>query len=904
MLTKEQAKEEIQKLISNFDNVVNNNQTKDYNEEDVKNGFIIPFFDKLNWTSSDISQIKSESKVLHRKRVDYAFKISGVTKFLVEAKSFEEDIDEDKSIEQAYNYGYNIGIRWVLLTNFKRSILIDCFVKYKEQSKSLILNYYDYSKRIDDLWMFNKEGFLKPKNDLEEWADKYRPLLKRKEVAELIFDELIDWRTKLTNNINSHPIKNKLDKEELDEAVQTILDRLIFIRTCEDRGFENPQLKPILNKWEDNNNKKIIDYLNDLFRDFDGRYNSELFTPPKYTDLFIDNFILEKLIKGLYFNSDNTAIFDFSLIDVDVLGNIYEEYLEYLLKVGKKSTLKKKHQHRKDFGQFYTPTYIVDYIIKNTVLKALENNNSLKILDCACGSGSFLIKAFDKLQVYYKENNVQISDEKILKNSIYGVDIDKKACEIANLNLIFKILKQQQRLPKLNDNIKCGNSLISGKKEELEKYFNDVEEKKPFNWEEEFRDIFKEGKFDVVIGNPPYVFTRGKHFDRGEKDYINEHYLKGMESISKSHARQSGKINLFSVFLIRGINLLNNEGLLGFIVPNNLLRTTTYDIIRKFLLDNCKILQIVDLSSGVFEGVTASTIIIILQKESNKTKRDINKVEILTNIKDLTSGHYDTHHITQKDFHNNTSYAFDIFISGENKEILEKICKSTIKLGEICIIHAGGIATGQNKKEMIQNYKKNSKYKPMLEGKDIKPYYPEFKNRYILYDRKLLYRARKESIFLSPEKLVTQRIGGGKHTLVVSYDNQQYYTFNSTNTILHKNKKYSLKYILALLNSDLINFYYINKFSNKSDLTVNISKTFLEQLPIKDISKEKQSRIIELVDKILNFSKELTKEKNKFSTKYLKLKEEIEKIDKEINYLVYDLYSISKEEKEIIKKSL
>jgi type I restriction-modification system DNA methylase subunit len=463
--------------------------------------------------------------------------------------------------------------------------------------------------------------------------------------------------------------------------------------------------------------------------------------------------------------------------------------------------------------------------------------------------------------------------------------------EIAQLNLLLRITEKGQRLPLLQQNIKCGNSLIDDPL---------IAGDKAFKWKEEFKQIMDEGGFDVVIGNPPYVFTRDVEFQDSFKNYIQLNYFSGLKSISKSHARQSGKVNLYAIFLIKSIKLLKNHGLFGFIIPNNLLRTTTYDIVRKFILDNCKILKIVDLGAGVFEGVTASTIIIILKKEKDKNKRDKNKVIIYSDINDLSN----KKEVEQKEFLDNTSYVFNITLDFRQRKSFDKIRDNSIPLGEITTIYAGGIATGPNKREMITNCKKNDKYKPMLEGKDIKPFYPVFANRYILYERKLLYRPREEYIFLSPEKIVTQRISGGNRVIVASYDDQKFYTFNSTNTILPKNKDFSLKFIVAILNSKLINWYYVNKFTNKSTLTVNISKTFLEQLPIKQILESEQQPLIQLVDKMLSLNKRLNEIGAKKTDERAEIEEEIKHTDNEIDELVYKIYGITDEEKKIIEESL
>lgn len=913
--TKEITKEKIKNLVKKFKETKEKGSFKGHSEEDIKIGYILELFEIFGWNTRDIEDLKSESKSIFRGRVDHAFKINGVIKFLLEDKKLSVNIQDNLEIQQkSYNYGYHKGIRYAIITNFEQMIVLDCFTKDFNKSIWKVFGCDDYYNGFgfDFLYRFRKSAFLKEKSELDLYADFDRKtIIQRNSVEELIYAQLKHWRDVITQEIQNHPIKNKFIKtdEELDEAVQTLINRLIFIRFCEDRGFESYQrLKEIISKWELKKGNSISEMLRKLFIEFDKDYDSELFTPPKYIDLELDDKILFEIISSLYTNKENNAFFDFADIGVDVLGDIYEEYLKYLLyNSKKKSRLKQKHQHRKQFGQFYTPSYIVKYILDNTLQKKLEKTNerditNIKILDPACGSGSFLIKAIDILKEYYNQHKLE-NGLVILKNNIFAVDIDKKACEIAKLNLLLKTIPKKQRLDPLKENIKNGNSLISGDKEELKKYFNNgLFQKKPFNWEEQFEEIFKQGGFDIVIGNPPYVFTRGKHFDKGERDYFIDKYYKNLETTQKGKARQSGKINSFSLFILRGIQLLKDNGLLGFIVPNNLLRVTILDNLRKFILDNCKINKIVDLSSRVFKDVTASTIIIILEKEKEKSKRDNNEIEVITDVEDLMSGVYKTHKIKQGDFYKNKNYVFNI-ISNENyNEILKKIEGGTTLLGNIGKSF-NGIATKKNKNKYIFNRPKNSKYKPLLEGKDIKRYRIEFRNRYIIYDRKLLHRPRDEKIFLSDEKIVTQRIGGGSEVIIATLDNEQYYTFNSTNNIILDNKNFSSKYILGLLNSKLINWYYVMKFTNLSVLTVNVSKTFLEQLPIKNVDVDKQKPIIEKVDKILELNKDLVKQKDKFSTKYLKLKEEIDKLDEEINDLIYDLYNV-KEYKEIIENSL
>lgn len=921
MITKEEAKEKIKKLVETFSENPKYWDAKP--EEDIKFQFIEPLFEALGWERKEISK---EQRVL-KGRADYILKSGNQELLVIEAKKTNVHLTDEEG-KQAVSYAYHRKIKFSVLTNFKYIYVYHALSNIKNIGKNLLKVNNDYFRlefkelldKFDVLWLLSKESFEKGEiNKLLSSKDEKL----NKPIDINILEDLLYIRELLSKELKSK--KNYLEKETIDEVIQILIDRLIFIRSIEDRGLEPMNY---LRSFESDVTQQrvklqLFPYLLEKFEEFNQKYDSKLFEKGllEKEGTFSDD-VLRKVILTLYFGRENNQErYLFDQIPGDLFGSIYEQYLGTILSgTEKRVKLEGGTGKRKKMGIYYTPSYIVDYIVKNTVYEYIKDKSideilEVNILDPACGSGSFITRAFvevcnvvkDKLnqgeegsKALFKKQKGKIEELnlgqkiEILRNCIYGVDLDEKAVELARLNLLLKLLEgetQETRkmlLPHLEDNIKCGNSLIDDPK---------VSDR-AFNWNAQFQDVFRNGGFDVVIGNPPYVFTREVEFQDSFKKYVDENYFKGMDSISKSHARQSGKVNLYALFLIKSIKLLKEKSLFGFIIPNNLLRTTTYDTIRKFILDNCKILSIADLGEGIFEGVTASTIVLFLQKESNQNKRDKNQIIIYN----------DTHEsnkkcVEQEQFLKNTSYAFNITLSSGDSNFLEKLWTGSQPLGEIAIIHAGGIATGPNKKEMILGFKKNDKYKPMLEGKDIKPFYPIFADRYILYEKKLLYRAREESIFLSPEKIVTQRIGGGNRVLVASYDNNQFYTFNSTNTILAKNKEFNLKYLTALLNSKLLNYYYTNKFTNKSNLTVNISKTFLENLPIRLPSPSQEKKIISLVNDMLELQKKYHNEKTAGNEKE-RLKQQIDNVDYEIDEEVYKLYGITDEEKKIIEESL
>ncbi len=541
----------------------------------------------------------------------------------------------------------------------------------------------------------------------------------------------------------------------------------------------------------------------------------------------------------------------------------------------------------------------------------MTNIKPLPNLENKIMCGNSLIEEFEGIKLYVDPNEIretkdkqvtldQTIEKKVKKSEQKLKELRQKQKEFFDVENRTQKNKLKEEIDKIEWEFIEETLREQGDGENMKKLeqYKKNKSKPFFLWKLYFSDVFHRDNpgFDVVIANPPYVFTREADFSVDFKEYVSKNYLKAEESVSKSHARQSGKINLYSLFIIRGIQLLKKSGSMAFITPNNLLRTTTYDIVRKSILDNCKILQIIDLGSGIFHNVTASTIVTIFQRETKEEERDMTNIKIINQIRDLSKLDFKEKLIEQKEFKSNTSYTFNISLNPSIRYLFLKLEKNSVGLGEVVTIHAGGIATGPNKKEMISDSKKNEMFKPLIEGKDVKPYYPFFSNKYINYDRKKLYRPRDENIFLKKEKLITQRIGGGNRVLIVSYDDNQYYTFNSTNILLMKNVNYPIKYILALLNSRLLNWYYVNKFTNQSTLTVNISKTFLEIIPIKKISKSEQEPFIDIVNKILEITKDQDYLEN--SQKQAKVKA----YEKKIDQLVYDLYELTPEEIKIVEE--
>ena len=400
-------------------------------------------------------------------------------------------------------------------------------------------------------------------------------------------------------------------------------------------------------------------------------------------------------------------------------------------------------------------------------------------------------------------------------------------------------------------------------------------------WHTWFYDVFSQGGFDIVIGNPPYVFTRDVEFSDDFKSNIESKYFSLLEKRKKkTKANQSGKINLFATFVICGLILNKTNGFLSYILPNNILRTTTYDRIRKYLLDNTIIHQIVDLGAGVFDNVTASTIILLLQNQKDKESY----VKVISDIEDFEKKQYTIKEIKQNGFNRNVSYAFNIFGDDSVSNISNKICESNTSLGYYCRDIIEGIVA----KKSIISETMDIGCVPLLGGKNIRKYGLKGCPKYLLWDKSQIHRPRPDYLWELDEKIIIQRISGGDFPIVATLDSQKYKTFASINNIVLKDEFSNLyRLIVALLNSRIINWYYANNFSNKSKLTVNISKTYLEMIPIPNVNHPNCSVIMDMVDKIQKIDP---------------ISPEYDMYIKKIDSLVYQLYGLSEEEIQIVEK--
>jgi hypothetical protein len=523
----------------------------------------------------------------------------------------------------------------------------------------------------------------------------------------------------------------------------------------------------------------IYPQLVDLFHRADVKYNSGLFhfnaekgestAADTFTPgLKIDDKVLKDIIKSIYF----PCPYIFKEIPVEILGQVYEQFLGKVIRLtpGRMVKVEEKPEVRKAGGVYYTPKYIVDYIVQNTVGKLLEGKTpeeaaKVKIVDPACGSGSFLLGAFQHLLDWHIKWYTEHEPEKwakgkkpavmqssgggwklttakkkeILVNNIHGVDIDTQAVEVTKLSLLLKVLEEESGqlslgiervLPDLGRNIQCGNSLIG------EDYFEgqlivDEEERRrvnPFDWQRAFPQVFKRGGFDAVIGNPPYVRQEGLGRD---KEYYQKHYQV-----------YHGMADLYSYFIEKGVSLLKPGGLFSYIVANKWMRANYGEALRKWLKTKC-IEEITDFGDlPVFEGATTYPCIIRIANREPLNKPWVTNAKTLefTSLQDYVNRN--GNELDQGKFSDN---GWSLVIS-TIQDLLEKIRKDSVKLNQyVNGKFYYGIKTGFNEAFVIDKSTRDRLIKedpnsaeiikPFLTGREIKHYRYEWQNKFLIFTR-------------------------------------------------------------------------------------------------------------------------------------------------------------------------
>ena len=579
-MDKEKIRSELTDFINEFRD--DYHKHKGQLEANTETKLIEPFFAILGWTQKDFVKREQVRRGNRTGFVDYSFSVDGKEVFFLEAKRLGLPLEKEAD-SQVISYALSrTNVPFAISTNFEK---LKIFCVEQENPLTNIFRVFsspeDYINNLQDLLYLHKESFQQ--NLLLKKAEEEGRLKKRISIDEPLLEGLMSIRRMIAMDIEKrYPKKYKLDERE--EIIQRIIDRLIFIRKCEDVGI-NIEGISLMEKIVHNTYGNAYYRLKEIFREYNDLYNGGLFAVGNDNDcdvINIDGKIVQEMVSLLYTSKDKQYIYNFDWITADVLGQVYEQYLGNILAQTRsgKTNLIDGRTHRKEQGIYYTPTHVVDYIVDSTLGELLRNKRSdrknIKILDLACGSGSFLLKAFDYLiSGLYRDDEVRqhrIDEQgkytfktEILKSNLYGVDLDEKAVEITKLNLLLKAAEKYRKLPSEIDlRIKHGNSLIRNE---------NIAGLNAFKWEKRFPEVTVSGGFDVVIGNPPYI----------DSEEMTKSQPEIREECRKEYECAKGNWDIFCIFLEKGIELLKEDGYLGMIVPNKLLSAEYAEQTRSFL---------------------------------------------------------------------------------------------------------------------------------------------------------------------------------------------------------------------------------------------------------------------------------------------------------------------------------
>ncbi|WP_300747777.1 TaqI-like C-terminal specificity domain-containing protein, partial [uncultured Brachyspira sp.] len=831
---------------------------------------------------------------------------------------------------QLRRYGWSAKLGISFLTDFEELAVYDCTRKPNVNDKASAarieyIYFEDYLKRFDFLYeILNKER-------IEQGSlEKYIAGTSNKKGTESVdidfLNSLDSLRTKLASNIAK--LNKKLSVRNLNYAVQQIIDRIIFLRAAEDRGIEEyGDLKKIL----ENKSRNFYKDLLILFNKADGKYNSGLFDFTKdniTADIDIDNKVIKEIINELYYP---LSPYEFSVISVEIIGNAYEQFLGKTITIGKNHSAKieLKPEVRKAGGVYYTPEHIVDYIVANTVGEAVKGKKpeeiaNIKILDPACGSGSFLLGAYKYLLNYHIEYYNKIKDrakfkgskedvikengdltiwikKQILRNNIFGVDIDSNAVEVTKLSLLMKCLEgespasiqnnqdlfNERALPSLEDNIKCGNSLIGSDfygSQSLLDFDEETQYKiNCFDWEDEFKTVFKYGGFDIVIGNPPYVMMQNL-----DSRYYFDYCLANYKSAKY-------KIDTYQIFIEKSIKLLKDNAVISFITPNTFLTNIHSEPLRNYILYNTNILSIVLYKYSVFKDASVDNCVFILSKNKIDNENIID-IKILNSPENIV---YQSK-IEQNKFYSNDRHNFNILVNENDNMILNKIKENSTLLGNYCGAYFG-IQTFDRKKYVVDS-KLGEDYKPVIDGGSIFPFFIKDAEEYVHFIDKNIKSGGNKNIY-EQDRIVIRQIG---ETPISAFISAGIYTLNTVyNVYSREENNLNLYFILGIINSKLSKYCWLKRNSDEKKLFPKIKKEAILSIYIPNLDlnnkedKDIHDKIVVLVDNIIELNKKVNTEKNPNSLNMIN--RQISACEKQINNLIFSIYNLDDEEKKIVE---
>jgi adenine-specific DNA-methyltransferase len=933
-----------------------------YQEAEVRQDFLDKFFVALGWdvyhqhnSNPYEREVRIEKSVMVQgrgKRADYAFYTApnfSQPRFMAEAKKPSRQLENAQDCFQAIRYGWNSNTPISVLTDFEQFLVLDS--RYKpsvETAAQRIIreksfrftDYADEEKFREIYYLFSREAV--GNNSLENFAANLKGGrgAKKSKIAgtaiiqpidEEFLAELDEQRLNLARAFkNRNP---ELDGEILTEITQRTLDRMVFLRFLEDKLVEPDAVIDNLGK---RSGSAWRDFIGEMPR-LNQIYNGTLFRT--HTILDRPDFAPDEraFAETRDWLAQANSPYDFNSIPIHILGSIYERFLGKTIETtDKRATVVDKPEVRKAGGVYYTPEYIVRYIVENTIGKLIENKKpeeiaQMRFADIACGSGSFLLGVFDHLIAYhveyFSENKTRreraVKDglcretvegvlqltiqykREILLNNIYGVDLDAQAVEVAQLSLYLKLLEEEttatkqqfltgfreQLLPSLNKNIVHGNSLIDY--DIMDGMLFDTRELKqlnPMNFASTFPEVFQNGGFDAIVGNPPYRMLQPHNT---EKPVI--------EHLKKNYVAAEFKIELFHLFLQKGISLIKNNGKLGFIIPTTILNNVYAESLRNWILNQTKIDSISVAKGRVFADADVHTSVLIFTKDLENTNQLKNEILITSQLDNLFAAKlkYEARTL-QKTFFNLQGKVWNILINSHNTDLITKLIKNYVSLGDWTKINRG-LITGDRSK-YFSDVKISDNHVPIIAGSDVQRYFVKPFSEFVLFERpKTSGGCWDKEVHFALNKIVIRQIGEKPTASILK---EPIAVTGNIFTIRGKSLEEEL-YLVGIINSKLAEFYWRIMFADFKTSFPQVTIFSLSQLPIRTIDfsnpqeKAAHDKMVELVEKMLEAKKQLaaaqTDRDRSFFERFCA------SLDRQIDALVYELYDLTPEEIKIVE---
>lgn len=907
-------------------------------EENIKLKIVLPV---LEWLCYD--RVKDMDFEFHvqNKRADVALLIEGKPKVIVETKSLEKDLDDWKVKSLQYCKGKAIG--WLLLSNGEKFQLYKSWIEDVEDSRNRpiyeghlrhlpetfatlerlighqnlkdIDTKEEVKARVESvrravteevLLETLREGKRKLFADiLPQLTEKYaRDQKFRAKIDRWVGEKAVDteetWLTRYRQDKNFKPVVDKLMeadglrvnesfikkytgdrlfRNQIDEKLRlndihvdwldkicaegayTFINRILFLRICEDRGHITLRTS---REWVETLRsasfpETVVSLLKELFAEVGAK--SLMYSKPLFDHIMLEDLTWKK--ETVVEIIERTKKHNFKTLDRDLLGEVYQKHIS--------------KEVRKSLGQFYTPDELINHI-----LDQIDLTSDMKLADISCGSGTFLKLAYERL--FEKMTKVEKWDPAsahthLMSSVLYGIDIDSFAAQLTMMNLL--LIDLENPSPKMN--VYEWDSLRTA----LLSHSTQSSEESVWETSKAPTEILDSESVNAAVGNPPYVVVR-----RDNPLYADE--LKGYYTTVLS-----GPANTSTMFVRRCIDITKESGRIGLVLPKSLTWVDSYAGIRKHILQNCSILSITDIGRG-FEDVGFEMVTMVMRKDKDRKKRDGNSVNAITDIKDLASHSYEQASIPQSLFEEVDT--FSIYLSGQMKDIAEKMLRGSKRLTDIADIWRG-LPTSVND-PMIKEAKTQADQEPMLQGKSVFRY----QTKGSLFASPHYFEAEYPAPVkrLRVKKIVLQRLVSSQVKANATYDEKALLNIDTITNVKVHELDFDEKYVLGILNSKLGTLFIRDVVFNRAILTMDMDKSYLGKVPVKVANSRTQADITTKVDELLVINSKLTGMGYDLftATEYNPLEEKRKALDASLEEDIFDLYELNEVQKAFVRKSV